>query len=152
MLLDCYAVPRSCEEIQRYIGIANREYFRQSILKPLIDSGKLKRTIPDKPSSKNQKYIKSITQACGNRSAGLFLRLRIKCMCNLPIQNRKVKTFSIDFLRQSATFGHNGKRAAGRHLLPASYISTGKSGRMQITVPGLAFLAGVYRPRPVPPT
>ena len=42
MLLDYCAVPRSREEIQRYIGIANREYFRQSILKPLLDSGKLK--------------------------------------------------------------------------------------------------------------
>ena len=59
MLLDYCAVPRSREEIQRHIGIANREYFRQSILKPLLDSGKLKRTIPDKPSSKNQKYIKA---------------------------------------------------------------------------------------------
>ncbi len=59
MLLDYCAVPRSREEIQRYIGIANREYFRQSILKPLLDSGKLKRTLPDKPSSKNQKYIKA---------------------------------------------------------------------------------------------
>lgn len=59
MLLDYCAVPRSREEIQRHIGIANREYFRQSILNPLLDSGKLKRTIPDKPNSKNQKYIKA---------------------------------------------------------------------------------------------
>ena len=58
-LLDYCAVPRSREEIQRHIGIANREYFRQSILNPLLDSGKLKRTLPDKPSSKNQKYIKA---------------------------------------------------------------------------------------------
>lgn len=59
MLLVYCTVPRSREEIQRHIGIANREYFRQSILKPLLDLGKLKRTIPDKPSSKNQKYIKA---------------------------------------------------------------------------------------------
>lgn len=59
MLLDYCAVPRSREEIQRHIGIANRDYFRQNILNPLLDSGKLKRTIPDKPSSKNQKYIKA---------------------------------------------------------------------------------------------
>ena len=39
MLLDYCAVPRSREEIQRYIGIANREYFRQSILKPFAISG-----------------------------------------------------------------------------------------------------------------
>lgn len=53
MPLDYYAVPRSRKEIQRYIEIANREYFRQSILKPLFDSGKLKRAISDKPSIKN---------------------------------------------------------------------------------------------------
>ena len=59
MLLEYCTIPRSREEIQRHIGIANREYFRQSILNPLLDSGKLKRTIPDKPSSKNQKYVKA---------------------------------------------------------------------------------------------
>lgn len=59
LILNYCEIPRSREEMQRYLGIANREYFRQSILNPLLESGELKRTIPDKPSSKNQKYIKA---------------------------------------------------------------------------------------------
>lgn len=58
-LLDFCSVPRSREEMQRFCGIATREYFRKHILKPLLDSGKLKRTVPGKPNSKKQKYIKA---------------------------------------------------------------------------------------------
>ena len=58
-LLDFCSSPKTREEMQAHIGIANREYFRKAILKPLLASGRLKMTIPDKPSSKNQKYIKT---------------------------------------------------------------------------------------------
>lgn len=58
-LLDFCSVPRSREELQQFYGISTREYFRKQVLNPLLDSGKLKRTIPDKPSSRNQKYIKA---------------------------------------------------------------------------------------------
>lgn len=50
---------RTRNEIQQYIGISNRGYFRTSVLKPLLESGKLKMTIPDKPNSRNQKYIRA---------------------------------------------------------------------------------------------
>ena len=58
-LLDFCSSPKTREEMQAHVGIANREYFRKAILKPLLASGQLKMTIPDKPSSKNQKYIKT---------------------------------------------------------------------------------------------
>ena len=58
-LLDFCSVPRAREEMQQFFGIASREYFRKKVLNPLLDSGKLKRTLPDKPNSKNQKYIKA---------------------------------------------------------------------------------------------
>ncbi len=51
------AEPRSRDEIQQHIGISNRGYFRTNILKPLLEAGKLKMTIPDKPNSKNQKWV-----------------------------------------------------------------------------------------------
>ena len=57
-LLDFCSVPRTREEMQQFYGIATREYFRKNVLKPLLDSKQLKRTIPDKPNSKYQKYVK----------------------------------------------------------------------------------------------
>lgn len=58
-IIEFCTEPKSREEIQLFVGIAHREHFRAKILKPLLDSGKLKMTIPDKPNSRNQKYIKA---------------------------------------------------------------------------------------------
>jgi ATP-dependent DNA helicase RecG len=57
MLLECYPVPRTREEMQGYICLEQREHFRKTFLTPLIASGKLQRTIPDKPASKYQKDV-----------------------------------------------------------------------------------------------
>ena len=56
-LLEFCSVERTREEMQQYIGITNRGHFRMNILKPLLDAGKLRMTIPDKPNSRNQKYL-----------------------------------------------------------------------------------------------
>lgn len=53
-------VPKSRNEIQKYIGIKNREYFRKQYLNPLIKKELLKLTIPDKPNSPKQKYYSDI--------------------------------------------------------------------------------------------
>lgn len=58
-IIEFCAEPKSRKEIQLFVGIAHREYFRAKILKPLLDSGKLKMTSPDKPNSRNQKYVKA---------------------------------------------------------------------------------------------
>jgi predicted HTH transcriptional regulator len=55
--LEYCTVPRTRDEVQQHLGMANRDHFRKTILKPLIDSGKLKMTIPDKPNSRNQRYV-----------------------------------------------------------------------------------------------
>ena len=56
-LLEFCGIAQTREKMQEYIGISNRGYFRSKILKPLLDAEKLKMTIPDKPNSRNQKYI-----------------------------------------------------------------------------------------------
>ena len=65
-LLQFSSVPRTREELQQFCNIKSREYFRKNILSPLVANGLLLRTIPDKPNSKNQKYISS--QNCSFKS------------------------------------------------------------------------------------
>jgi ATP-dependent DNA helicase RecG len=55
ILMFC-KTPKSRQEIQDMIGIKDREYFRKKILTPLINGKLLFMTLPDKPTSKNQKY------------------------------------------------------------------------------------------------
>ena len=59
LLLSYCSEPRSREEMQAFVGLTSRTYFQASVLKPLLESGKLKMTVPEKPKSKNQKYIKA---------------------------------------------------------------------------------------------
>ena len=56
-LLKYCDAPRTRDEMQQHLGMANRDCFRKSVLKPMLESGKLRMTIPDKPNSSNQKYI-----------------------------------------------------------------------------------------------
>ncbi len=48
--------PHSAKEIMDYIKINDRSFFRRHYLNPMIKTGQLKMTIPDKPKSGNQKY------------------------------------------------------------------------------------------------
>lgn len=58
-LLDYCREPRTRKEMQAFCGIKTEKYFREKIVKPMLSKGLLKRTIPDKPNSSNQKYIKA---------------------------------------------------------------------------------------------
>ncbi|MCL2079669.1 MAG: putative DNA binding domain-containing protein [Oscillospiraceae bacterium] len=58
-VLEFCSTPRTREEMQQFVGIATREYFRKAILKPLLDSGQLIMTLPDKPKSRHQKYVRA---------------------------------------------------------------------------------------------
>jgi ATP-dependent DNA helicase RecG len=51
--------PRTKKEMQEFIGIASREHFEKALLKPLLEIGELRMTLPNKPNSRNQKYIKT---------------------------------------------------------------------------------------------
>ncbi len=45
------------DEIMSHIVFVNREYFRKTVLRPLLEAGILVMTDKDHPKSKNQKYI-----------------------------------------------------------------------------------------------
>ena len=56
-LIDFCSIPRSRAEMMGLLGLSGRRSFSDHYLKPLLASGKLSMTIPDKPNSKNQKYV-----------------------------------------------------------------------------------------------
>ena len=55
-LLDMTREPTSLGTLMKIFGQTNRTRFRKAVLRPLLDSGILAMTIPDKPSSSKQKY------------------------------------------------------------------------------------------------
>jgi ATP-dependent DNA helicase RecG len=58
-ILEFCSVPRSREEIARFVDIDAQYYMTTKYLRPLIVEGKLKMTIPDRPKSKKQKYVRA---------------------------------------------------------------------------------------------
>ena len=91
--------PATREELQESFGLKDREHFRKAYLEPLVSAGWLERTIPDKPTSRFQRY--RITEKgrkwLKNREDGVrlcFLLLAYDCKkqgmtpsaCPLPLQ------------------------------------------------------------------
>lgn len=56
-ILEFCRQPKSMTEIMEHTGLKDREHFRTVILKPLIDQDLLRLTIPDRPTSRLQKYV-----------------------------------------------------------------------------------------------
>lgn len=57
LILEFCKEPKSVKEIMEYIGLKHRPTFMYDYLNPLLEKNKLQMTIPDKPKSRNQKYI-----------------------------------------------------------------------------------------------
>ena len=57
-LLEFCSEPRSKAEIQEQLGIKSERYVRQILINSLLESGELIRTIPDKPNSPKQRYVR----------------------------------------------------------------------------------------------
>jgi ATP-dependent DNA helicase RecG len=57
-IIEFCSVPRSRSELVSFAG-KSRNYVMTQIVAPLVDSGKLRLTMPDKPKSSHQKYVKA---------------------------------------------------------------------------------------------
>ena len=57
-ILEFCKEPKTTKEIMAYLKLKDRRNFYLKYMRPLLDSGKLQMTVPDKPNTKNQKYIK----------------------------------------------------------------------------------------------
>ena len=61
-ILDFCQTEKSKQEICSHFGYRNLTYFTRKYLLPLLHSGELQMTVPDKPNSRNQKYVASTIQ------------------------------------------------------------------------------------------
>lgn len=57
LILEFCKEPKSVKEIMQYVGLKHRPTFIYDYLNPLLEQEKLRMTIPDKPKSRNQKYV-----------------------------------------------------------------------------------------------
>lgn len=53
-----YDVPYTSKELMEKMGLRSREGFRRNYLSPAVELNLIKMTIPDKPNSRNQRYVK----------------------------------------------------------------------------------------------
>ena len=60
-ILDFCSTPRSMTEIMGRLGLKHRYNVKHRYIDPLIESGHLEMTIPDKPNSRSQKYKRALT-------------------------------------------------------------------------------------------
>ena len=59
-MLNCmeYDIPYTAKSIMKQLGLKSKETFRKNYMNPAMELGLVQMTLPDKPNSKNQRYIK----------------------------------------------------------------------------------------------
>ena len=53
--------PRSLTEIMAHLGLKHRNNAKKRYIAPLLENGFLEMTIPEKPNSRNQKYVRALS-------------------------------------------------------------------------------------------
>jgi hypothetical protein len=53
-----YDVPYTANTIMDLLGLKSKETFRKNYINPAMDLGLVRMTLPDKPNSRNQRYVK----------------------------------------------------------------------------------------------
>lgn len=61
-LVSFCSVPRTSSEMMEHIGLTNKRSFRSNYLIPLQEAGLIRKTIPDLPTSRHQKYVSSCSK------------------------------------------------------------------------------------------
>ena len=54
-----YDIPYTSVELMEKLKLKSREGFRKNYLRPALDLNLIRMTFPDKPNSRNQRYIRN---------------------------------------------------------------------------------------------
>ena len=61
IILQYCTTAKSAREIFKHIGLRYNTMALRRVLRPLLESGRLRRTVPDKPTSRHQRYVTVIS-------------------------------------------------------------------------------------------
>ena len=53
-----YNIPYTSKSLMEKLGLKSKEGFRRNYLRPAVDLNLIRMTIPDKPNSRNQRYVR----------------------------------------------------------------------------------------------
>ena len=53
-----YDIPYTSNDIMERLGLRYKETLRKNYINPALELGLIRMTIPDKPNSRNQRYVK----------------------------------------------------------------------------------------------
>ena len=53
-----YDIPYTGNALMEKLGLKSKEGFRRNYLRPAINMNLIRMTVPDKPNSRNQRYVK----------------------------------------------------------------------------------------------
>jgi hypothetical protein len=53
-----YDIPYTSKTLMEKLGLKSKEGFRRNYLRPATEMNLIRMTIPDKPNSRNQRYVK----------------------------------------------------------------------------------------------
>lgn len=53
-----YDIPYAGNALMEKLGLKSKEGFRRNYLRPAINMNLIRMTVPDKPNSRNQRYVK----------------------------------------------------------------------------------------------
>jgi ATP-dependent DNA helicase RecG len=56
-ILAAAETPRTLPELMALFEVSNRTKFRRKYIQPLLQSGRLRMTVPERPRSRLQKYV-----------------------------------------------------------------------------------------------
>ena len=92
-----FDIPYNTAELLDKLNLKSRETFRKNYLNPALEMNLIRMTVPDKPTSRNQRYIKNNFKTLNTVLCGVFLLSQInaaKPLANAVTGKKMIKNWA----------------------------------------------------------